>query len=214
MIHRYSSRFLTCTRHLAMGSSESTLSSSQKGEDGITIVSERLETVDPLLEKLKSLRIATPILTSKPTESGFADILVRKPQSSSDTGIVDPKVLLDLFSTYQEWQEQQAHNINKRQEELENKIKAVDALAVKLLKKYKFSASAMKTTSRHLSGVHQLQVEVGELKGRLTEVVSNCDGLCKRIAVEGPESLHSSVAPFTRLSSMSKDPPYLYDSYS
>lgn len=44
--------------------------------------------------------------------------------------------------------------------------------------------------------VHSLQVEIGELKGRLTEVMSNCDALCKRIATEGPESLRSSVKPF------------------
>lgn len=44
--------------------------------------------------------------------------------------------------------------------------------------------------------VHPLQIEVGELKGRLTEVISNCDALCKRIAAEGPESLRSSVQPF------------------
>ena len=37
--------------------------------------------------------------------------------------------------------------------------------------------------------VHPLQIEVGELKGRLTEVISNCDALCKRIGAEGPESL-------------------------
>lgn len=29
--------------------------------------------------------------------------------------------------------------------------------------------------------VGPLQIEVGELKGRLTEVISNCDALCKRI---------------------------------
>lgn len=45
--------------------------------------------------------------------------------------------------------------------------------------------------------VHSLQVEIGELKGRLTEVISNCDALCRRIAAEGPESLRSSVKPFT-----------------
>jgi len=44
--------------------------------------------------------------------------------------------------------------------------------------------------------VHPLQIEVGELKGRLTEVISNCDALCKRIAAGGPESLRSSVQPF------------------
>lgn len=67
--------------------------------------------------------------------------------------------------------------------------------------------SKLHTKLRKMHIVHQLQVEIGELKGRLTEVVSNCDSLCKRITVEGPESLHSSVKPFTRLSSMSKDPP-------
>lgn len=44
--------------------------------------------------------------------------------------------------------------------------------------------------------VEPLQVEVGELKGRLREVISNCDALCKRIATEGPEALRSSVKPF------------------
>lgn len=44
--------------------------------------------------------------------------------------------------------------------------------------------------------VHALQVELGELKGRLTEVISNCDALCKRIEAEGPESLRSSIKPF------------------
>lgn len=45
--------------------------------------------------------------------------------------------------------------------------------------------------------VHALQVEIGELKGRLTEVISNCNALCRRIEVEGPESLRSSLKPFS-----------------
>ncbi|CAI9276468.1 unnamed protein product [Lactuca saligna] len=180
-----------------MGSSESTLSSSQlQIEDGITTVSERLEDVDPMLEKLRSLKIATPILTSTSTESSLTDILVRKP-STSDSAIVDRKVLLELFSMYQEWQEKQAQNINKRQEEIENKIELADALAVKILQRYNYSLSAMKTTSNHLSGVDELQVAIGELKGRLTEVISNCDGLCKRISDVGPEPLRSTVKPFS-----------------
>ncbi|KAL4561265.1 hypothetical protein LXL04_033429 [Taraxacum kok-saghyz] len=184
-----------------MGSSESTLSSSQI-EDGITTVSERSQDADPMLQKLTSLKIATPILTSTLTDSSLTDILVRKPSassssfSSSEIGIVDPKVLLELFSMYQEWQENQARNINKTQEEMENKIELADALAVKLLQRYNYSLSAMKTTSHHLSGVEELQVELGVLKGRLTEVISNCDGLCKRIAAEGPEPLRSTVKPF------------------
>lgn len=179
-----------------MGSSESTLVPSQKSEDGITTVSERFEDVDPVLEKLRSLQIASPILTSESTESSLTDILVRKPSTASSTGIVDPKVILELFSVYQELQEKQAQNINKRQEEIENKIELADALALKLHQRYNYSVSAMKTTSAHLSGVDELQVELGELKGRLTEVMSNCDSLCKRIAAAGPEPLRSSIKPF------------------
>ena len=49
----------------------------------ITTVSNRSEVADPIVEKLKSLKITTPILTSPPTESSLTDILVRKPSSSS-----------------------------------------------------------------------------------------------------------------------------------
>lgn len=53
-----------------------------------------------------------------------------------------------------------------------------------------------------LHEVHALQVDLGELKGRLTEVISNCDSLCKRIATEGPESLQSSIKPFKVVASI------------
>ncbi|EEF30876.1 hypothetical protein RCOM_0292350 [Ricinus communis] len=67
-----------------MGASESALSSSQGLADEITTVSERSRSVDPILEKLKSLQISRPILTSLPEEdSSLTDILVRKPSSSS-----------------------------------------------------------------------------------------------------------------------------------
>ncbi|KAK9284369.1 hypothetical protein L1049_023540 [Liquidambar formosana] len=179
-----------------MGSAESTLLSSLKSADEITTVSERPEGVDPILERLKSLKIATPILTSPPTESSLTDILVRKPSSSSVSGTLNPTVLLELFSMYRDWQEQKAQKISKKQEEIENKIEVVDALAIKLLQRFNYSVSAMKTASNHLSEVHALQVEIGELKGRLTEVISNCDTLCRRIAQEGPEPLRSSIKPF------------------
>ncbi|XP_071693641.1 uncharacterized protein [Rutidosis leptorrhynchoides] len=178
-----------------MGSSESTLLNSQS-EDGITTVSERFEDVDPVLQKLRSLQIASPIFTSAPTESSLTDILVKKQSTSSNAGIVDPKVILELFSMYKELQEKQVQNINKRQEEIENKIEVADALALKLFQRYNYSVSAMKTTTTHLSGVDELQVELGELKGRLTEVMSNCDSLCNRITTDGPEPLRSSVKPF------------------
>ncbi|KAL5752522.1 hypothetical protein ACOSQ2_023029 [Xanthoceras sorbifolium] len=182
-----------------MGASESTLSSSQSQTqvDEITTVSKKSEGVDPILDKLKSLKITSPILTSPPpTEGSLTDILVRRSSSSSAPCTVDPKVLLELFSVYRDWQENKTKQISKRQEELENKIEVADALAVKLLQRYSYSVSAMKTTSQHLSEVHGLQVELGELKGRLTEVISNCDALCKRIASEGPHSLRASIRPF------------------
>lgn len=185
-----------------MGLSESTLSGSGSGsgsqrlDDGITTVSERSEGVDPILEKLKTLKITNPILTSSPAETSLTDILIRKASTSSKPGIVDPNLLLELFAMYRDWQEKAAQNISKRQDEIENKIEVADALAGKLLQRYNYSVSAMKTTSNHLSEVDGLQVEIGELKGRLTEVISNCDALCKRIAAEGPESLKSSIKPF------------------
>ncbi|KAJ0039625.1 hypothetical protein Pint_28427 [Pistacia integerrima] len=116
--------------------------------------------------------------------------------SMVNEGTVNPKVLLELFSMYRDWQEEKAQQISKRQEEVENKIEVADALTIKLLQRFSHSVSAMKTTSQHLSGVHSLQVELGELKGRLTEVSSNCDALCKRIAAEGPDSLQASIKPF------------------
>ncbi|KAG5069707.1 hypothetical protein JHK85_002084 [Glycine max] len=192
-----------------MGASESTLSSGKTPDDKITTITERSEASDPILERLKSLKITPPILTSPPTEGTLTDILVRKPSSSSVSGddllwlnhsvipaTVNPKVILELFSIYHDWQEKKAQEISIRQEEIENKIEVADALAIKLLQRYNHSTSTMKTASQHLSGVHSLQVEIGELKGRLTEVISNCDALCKRIATEGPESLVSSIKPF------------------
>ncbi|XP_034932959.1 uncharacterized protein [Populus alba] len=188
-----------------MGASESSLSSSQKMTDEITTVTERSEALDPILEKLKSLTITRPILTSTPKEEGsLNDILVRKASSSSapvlfimvNAATVNPNVLLELISIYRDWQEGKVQQISIKQEEIENKIEVADALAIKLLQRLNYSVSAMQTSSQHLSEVHSLQVEIGELKGRLTEVMSNCDALCKRIAAEGPESLRSSVKPF------------------
>ncbi|XP_050227221.1 uncharacterized protein LOC126676923 isoform X5 [Mercurialis annua] len=135
-----------------MGASESTLSGSQGFGDEITTVSERSQSVDPILDKLTSLQISRPILTSIPEQdSSLTDILVRKPSSSSTHTTVSPKVLLELFSMYREWQEQKAQQIGKKQEDIENKIEVADALATKLLQRFNFSVTAMKTTSQHLS---------------------------------------------------------------
>ncbi|CAA6663186.1 unnamed protein product [Spirodela intermedia] len=183
-----------------MGSVESSLaqSQSQLPIDEITTVSRRIEGADPLLEKLQALKIAEPLLISPPpSETSLTDILVRKPSSSSVSGSLNPQVLLELFSIYCEWQEGKTKNISGKQEEIENKIEVADALVLKLLKRFNYSVSAMKAAAHNLSEAHSLQVEVGELKGRLTEVMSNCDALCRRIAVDGPPQLQSSVRPFS-----------------
>ncbi|CAD5171497.1 uncharacterized protein LOC135612729 isoform X1 [Musa acuminata AAA Group] len=186
-----------------MGASESLLPVHHHQRiDEITTVSQRIEGVDPLVERVEALKIATPLLTSPPpSESSLSDILVRKPSSSSSStstsGTLNPNVLLELFSMYREWQEEKAKKISRKQEEIENKIETADALAVKLFQRFNYSVSAMRSTTQSLAEVQQLQVEVGELKGRLTEVISNCDMLCKRIAAEGPESLRSSLNPIS-----------------
>ncbi|XP_060970590.1 uncharacterized protein LOC133037396 isoform X2 [Cannabis sativa] len=131
-----------------MGASESILSNSQSPIDEITTVSEKSEIADPILQRLKSLKISTPILTTPPTETSLTDILVRKPSAPST---VDPKVLLELFSMYRDYHEQKAQEISKNQEEIENKIEVADALAIKLLQRLNYSVSAMKTTTQNLS---------------------------------------------------------------
>ncbi|WZZ85444.1 hypothetical protein YC2023_114023 [Brassica napus] len=179
------------------------------GGDVITTISQRSERVDPDLENLKSLAVSRPILKSAPPrESSLTDILVRKALSSSSSAYtVDPQILVELFSIYREWQDSKAQDITNRQEDIENKIEVADALASKLLQRFNHSVSAMRTTSHHLSqgaypisslvSVYKIHVELGDLKGRLTEVINNCDTLCKRINAEGPQSLRSTVTPFT-----------------
>jgi len=180
-----------------MGTSDSKLNISRSPADEITTVKGRTEETDPILEKLKSLKIVSPILKSPPTESTLTDILVRKPSSASDSGSLDPESVFELFSLYREWQEDIAKRINKTQGELEHKIEIVDALAVKLLQRFNDSVSVMKSSATHLENVYPLQVEVGELKGKLKEVLANCDALCKRINADGPDVLQGSVMPLS-----------------
>ncbi|CAM0875023.1 unnamed protein product [Alopecurus aequalis] len=176
-----------------MGASESLLARQPQQQprpewaDEITTVSEGRRNAadeDPLLRRIRSLTIAPPLLSGQPaasseTEPSFTDILVRK------------------LSTASSAVSEMAKEISAKQGEIENKIETADALSVKLLQRFNYSVTSMRSTSHNLAEVHPLQVEVGELKGRLTEVISNCDALCKRITAEGPESLRTSVQPFT-----------------
>ncbi|GJM96466.1 hypothetical protein PR202_ga13305 [Eleusine coracana subsp. coracana] len=148
-----------------MGASESLLSklppqqSRPQWADEITTVSEgrRDDTdADPLLRRIQSLTIAPPLLSGQSeseAESSLTDILVRKPSDSSSaaSGNLNPNVLAELFSMYREWQEENAKKISQKQEEIENKIETADALAVKLLKRYNYSVSSMRSTSHNLA---------------------------------------------------------------
>ncbi|XP_052878826.1 uncharacterized protein LOC108479882 isoform X2 [Gossypium arboreum] len=120
-------------------------------ESSLAAYSLRSETVDPILEKLKSLRITSPILTTPPTDGSLTDILVRRPSSSSSQAAVNPKVFLELLSAYRDWQEEKAQTICKKQEDIEYKIEVADALTVKLLQSLNHSVSTMKTASQHLA---------------------------------------------------------------
>lgn len=180
-----------------MGAADSKFNISQRARDEITTVKDRVEEVDPSLEKLKALKIAPPILKSPPTESTLTDILIRKSSSTSESGSFSPKIANELFSLYREWQEMTAKRISEGQEELENKIEIADALATKLLQRFNYSVSVMKTSATCFEDVYPLQVEVGELKGKLKEVLANYDSLCRRISAEGPDVLKASVIPFS-----------------
>ncbi|AES95100.1 hypothetical protein MTR_5g021780 [Medicago truncatula] len=81
----------------------------------ITTITEQLETSDPILERLKSLKITPPILTNPPTEGSLTDILVRRPWMSQASATVNPKVLLKLFSMYRDWQEERVEEISRKQ---------------------------------------------------------------------------------------------------
>ncbi|THG02062.1 hypothetical protein TEA_012645 [Camellia sinensis var. sinensis] len=166
--------------------------------DEITTVSERFQGADPILERLRSLKIATPILTALPTETSLTDMLVRKPSSSSAASG-------DIFFLFE--------NLNNSAHliwELKLNVKVFDEPIIGILLPMDeigtvnpkvllelFSVHRDWQEAKAQKIIHALKVELGELKGRLTEVISNCDALCRRINSEGPESLRSSVKPFS-----------------
>ncbi|KAK9948446.1 hypothetical protein M0R45_004019 [Rubus argutus] len=98
-----------------MGASESTLSSSQsRPADEITTVSELSEVADPILERLKSFKISTPLLTSPPKiYSVFVPQYFQFYSYKHYDSVVDPKVLLELFSMYREWQEENVKKLSR-----------------------------------------------------------------------------------------------------
>lgn len=184
-----------------MGVTDSKLHSSESvSADGITTVVDKAEEIDLHLEKLQRLEIAAPILKLVAVESSLKDLLLRRSLSqahSGEHGSLDPATTATLLTLYHEWQRATAEKINKNQEDLGNKIDIVEALAMKLLQRFKFSLCIMKACATDLEDVHALKVEVGDMKGKLREVLENYSTLHKRINAEGPDFLKAVVRPFS-----------------
>eukprot|EP00249_Psilotum_nudum_P005135 c18611_g1_i1 orf=226-840(+) len=184
-----------------MGTTDSKSSTpEQETVDGITTVIGRTEETDPYVERLNKLVIATPILKSLPVESSLKDLLLRRSLSqrhAGEHGALDPTTTTQLLTLYQEWQRVTSQKIMENQEHLVNKIDAVEALAIKLLQQLNYSLSVMKTSAMHLENVNLLKVEVGEMKGKLMEVLENYDSLCKRVGAEEPDFVNLTVRSFS-----------------
>ncbi|KAI5054735.1 hypothetical protein GOP47_0029880 [Adiantum capillus-veneris] len=183
-----------------MGVTESKLASHGQQQqpspssDGITTVANRTLETDPLLEKLKALEIATPLLKSPPSEVGLKDLLLRHVHSS-EHGALDPTTTASLLTLYHEWQRVTSEKVNKNQEDLSNKIEVVEALAIKLLQRFNSSLRLMKATAMDLEDVHSIKVEVKEMKDRLKDVLVHYNALVTSINEEGPDFLRTDAKP-------------------
>lgn len=167
--------------------------------EGITTVTQRTVEVDPLLEKLKALEIAGPLLKSPPSEVGLKDLLLRHSRCS-EYGSLDPTTTASLLTLFQEWQRVTSEKISKNQDDLKNKIDVVEALMVKLLQRFNSSLRTMKASATDLEDVHPIKMEVKEMKGRLKEVLEHYNSLVNHINAEGPDFLR----PDAKLSEMSE----------
>ncbi|MCO5609890.1 hypothetical protein L7F22_064124 [Adiantum nelumboides] len=162
--------------------------------DGITTVANRTLEADPLLEKLRALEIATPLLKSPPSEVGLKDMLLRHVQSS-EYGTLDPTTTASLLTLYHEWQRVTSQKVNKNQEDLSNKIEIVEALAVKLLQRFNSSLRLMKASATDLEDVHSIKMEFKEMKDRFKDVLGHYNSLVKNINEDGPDFLRNDAKP-------------------
>ncbi|KAL2635232.1 hypothetical protein R1flu_006711 [Riccia fluitans] len=149
----------------------------------------RNESLDPILEKLRSLQVVTPILKSPAGDSTLTDLLIRRTPSQSAPEALDPSTTAKLFALYQEWQRLTAANIAKNQEELGYKIIGVEELTLKLLQRMNYASRVLESSATHLKSVHTLQDEVAEMKRSLKETIENYGRLCHKVEDMG---LHES----------------------
>ncbi|KAH7441022.1 hypothetical protein KP509_03G021800 [Ceratopteris richardii] len=171
--------------------------------DGITTIANRILQADPLLEKLKTLEIAEPLLKSPPSEVGLKDLLLRHVHNS-EHGALDPTTTASLLTLYQEWQRVTSEKINKNQEDLSNKIEVVEALAMKLLQRFNSSLQLMKTSAADLEDVHTIKEEVKEMKRKFDNMLLQYDSLVKIMNAEGPDFLRADIKPFPSMESINK----------
>ncbi|KAL3685312.1 hypothetical protein R1sor_003334 [Riccia sorocarpa] len=149
----------------------------------------KTESQDPILQKLRSLHVVTPIFKASSGDNTLTDLLVRRTPSESTPDALDPSTTAKLFALYQEWQRLTAANIAKNQEELGYKIIGVEELTLKVLQRMNYASRVLETSATHLKYVDTLQVEVTEMKRSLTETIGKYEGLCRQVEDMG---LHES----------------------
>lgn len=179
-----------------MGAGDSKLDSDPQvpAAEGITTVTQKTQELNPLLEKLKALEVALPLLNLRPSDTGLKDLLLRHAHDS-EHGSLDPTTTASLLTLFQEWQRVASEKIHKNQDDLKNKIDVVEALAVKLLQRFNSSLQVMKASATKLEDVHSIKTELKEMNSRLQEALEQYNTLVKSIKAEGPDFLRSDAKP-------------------
>lgn len=166
----------------------STVSTPQVLDEGDVSAKGKKDSVDPILEKLQSLHVVTPILNNNNVHAtidpSLTEILLRK-SSSQVSEALDPTSTIKLFELYQEWQRATAAKVGKNQEELGYKIIGVEELSMKLLQRLNYASRVMEASASQLQEVHSLQDEVLDMKRKLTETIGNYEKLSEKVEALG-----------------------------
>eukprot|EP00897_Mesotaenium_endlicherianum_P001059 jgi/Mesen1/10954/ME000096S10536 len=139
-----------------MGAADSKEASSKVGGGGILKVSsgpaEAAKTIDPCLEKLQSLRLSVPLLgpgVAPRARDGAPGGGPSGADLARRLGLA-PEAAAELVQLYQAWQDAAHARMGHNQEELHARLEAVEALAMKVVQRLNFAASAMKSSAAHL----------------------------------------------------------------
>ncbi|CAM6086173.1 unnamed protein product [Calypogeia fissa] len=166
----------------------STISSPQGFDDGDLSIKGQKDSVDPILEKLRNLHVwfeqVTPILKSQTADASLTEILLRR-SSSQASEALDPTTTVKLFQLYQEWQRSTAARVGKNQEELGYKIIGVEELSMKLLQRLNYASRVMEASATNFQEVHSLQIEISEMKRKLTKTLQDYEQLSQKVDALG-----------------------------